>query len=159
MNRALRKFKPDFAIFYDHGAPGLCIKKIHDCKFIWISHHNPSRFADISEDILFSKRDISTAMKLENKALNKFDIAICPSNYMKDVFLKSYKSVPEKIIVIPNLINLDLIEKISKNDFTIGMNPKPNSLNIYIPSAGSVFKGSKYLREIILELEKKQIEN
>ncbi|MFH1049572.1 MAG: glycosyltransferase family 4 protein [bacterium] len=152
IRKPLKEFKPDYVIFPDHGAPGLYIKKILDCKFIWISHHNPSRFANIADGIPYSKKDISTAMKLENTALKKFDVAVCPSNYMKEVFLNSYTVIPKEIVVIPNLINQDLIHNIKKCDFPDEFKTNDNAILIYIPSAGSIFKGSAYIKQIILKL-------
>ncbi len=148
MNLKLSRFNPDFLIVPDHGAPFLFIKKPQNSQAIWISHHNPIRF--INNPLLgnYSQRDAKWANKLEEIALKKVDKVICPSNYMLKVFKATY-NYNNKIYVVPNLFDEALLIKIKKKDVRDKLGLPKNAFIIFFPSGGSVFKGSRYIAEII----------
>lgn len=157
MSRAISVFEPDVIIISDHGAPGLMLRKPKGSKIIIVSHHNPSRFAAHPELQDFSQLDVSWALKLEQKALQKVDGVVCPSRYMKDWFERSYRfSGP--IVVIPNLLNRELLDRTLEVDVREQLSMKPNDVLIYMPSAGSRVKGAKYVMQIIRELGAKRKE-
>lgn len=151
INKSLQLFSPDILILPDHGCPGFFIKKIKGCRNILISHHNPARF--LNEPLLgvYSEKDALCALKIENRALNKIDKVICPSHYMEKVFKETYV-YNGPISVIPNLVDDKLINLISIHDIRKEIGLPANSLLIYIPSAGSKHKGSRFVFEIVRRL-------
>ncbi|HMM19581.1 MAG TPA: glycosyltransferase family 4 protein [Selenomonadales bacterium] len=154
LNIILRKDKPDIIVVPDHGCPGFFIRKINGAKMIWISHHNPMRFY---ENILldeFSRKDAKLATKIENYALKKIDLVICPCKYMREVFQQTYFYKGE-IAVVPNIILERLIENVETANLHELLGLDKDYIIIYIPSAGSYFKGSRYVFEIIRRLSKK----
>ncbi len=148
MNKALSRYNPDFVIIPDHTAPALFFKKPIGSKMILISHHNPRRFSDKKLFPNRSIKDINIAVRLENIALRKIDYVICPSNYMKSEFIKTYK-YNKSISVIHNVLDESIIQGIKPFDLHKRMGLNKNSKIIYVPSAGNVYKGSLLLPEII----------
>lgn len=151
INKTLREFKPDILVLPDNGAPGYFIKKLEGCRNIFISHHNPVRFLDEPLFGIFSKRDAQLAMYIENRTLKKVDKVICPSKYMKEVFNKTHEFTGP-VSVIPNLIDNNFIASIQVSDIRKGLGLSDDAPVIYIPSAGSSLKGSRFVFEIIRRL-------
>jgi len=151
LSTALKKIKPDVIIVSDHGSPLLSIRKPKKSKIILISHHNPIRF--INEPLLgdFSTKDAILASKLEHYTLKKVDIVICPSNYMKNVFIETHKFTGQ-INVIPNIVSEKIIDQVHKNELYEKLNLPNDAIIIYIPSADSVYKGGRYVFEIVRRL-------
>lgn len=148
MSRAISEFGPDAIILSDHGAPGLMLKKPKRSKIILVSHHNPARFIAHSELADFSRLDASWALTLEQSALRKIDAVVCPSQYMKDWFQRSYRfSGP--IRVIPNLLNQELLDRVAEVDIRDQLSLKSHAILIYMPSAASRIKGAQYVLRII----------
>lgn len=148
MGRAIRRFDPDVVILSDHGAPGLFVPKKPGQRFVLISHHNPARFAN--EPLLgdYSQLDARLAIWLEQFVFKKVDQVICPSRYIAKWFHKTY-SFEGSVRVLPNLIDLHLIDSIKSKDVRKEMNLPKNAIIIYLPSAGTLIKGSSFLTEII----------
>jgi glycosyltransferase involved in cell wall biosynthesis len=151
INKFLRQFQPEVIVLPDNGAPGYFIKKIKDCRTIFISHHNPSRFTGEPLLGLFSKIDVQLAMSLENRSLKKVDKVICPSAYMKAVFTKTHE-FKGPIAIIPNLVDNDQISTVPAFDIRKELGMKHDAPVIYIPSAGVRLKGSQFVFEIIRRL-------
>lgn len=150
-NIFLWKFNPDVIVLPDHGAPGLFIFKLKTCKTILISHHNPARFL---HDLFYrSQPDIKMALRIENRVLKKVHSVICPSEYMKSIFEKTYR-FDGPVLVIPNLIDSRLIESITAFDIHKKLDLPYSAPIIYIPSAGSQLKGSQFVYEIVRRLSK-----
>lgn len=151
INKELKKFNPRVVIIPDHGVPGLCIKKIKGSNYVHVSHHNPVRFLNNPFFGYQSEYDAHQAIKLEKRALLKVNKVICPSSYMKEVFISTFgDSLP--VTVIPNLIDNTFIESID----TVLVHDKL-AIDIaipviYIPSGGSSFKGERFVVEIIRRL-------
>ncbi len=154
MGRAIARFDPDLVILSDHGAPGLFVKKRKGQKFFLISHHNPARFAH--EPLLgdYSRLDVELAVKLENIVLRKVDHVICPSRYISKWFHSTY-SFDGPVTVLPNLIDLDLIDSIKPKNIRKKIHLPEQSILVYLPSAGTRIKGSSFLLEIVDGLFKK----
>lgn len=148
ISRDLREFQPDVVILPDHGAPGLYISKPDGARFIWVSHHNPARFLNNPFIPEHCAHDASLALRLENRALRKVDHVVCPSAYMKGKFLDTYR-YDGGISVIPNLIDSETISSIPRSDPRKEMGLPDDAPVVYIPSAGSVFKGADYVLEIV----------
>jgi glycosyltransferase involved in cell wall biosynthesis len=148
MSREISEFGPDVIILSDHGAPGLMLKKPKGSKIILVSHHNPARFVAHPELADFSRLDAIWALRLEQSVLRKIDAVVCPSKYMKDWFQRSYRfSGP--ILVIPNLLNQELLDRIAEVDIREQLSLKPDAALIYMPSAASRTKGAQYVLQII----------
>lgn len=151
VDKALRTFKPDVLILPDNGAPGFFIRKVKDCLTVFISHHNFLRFIDEPLFGKFSRKDAELANKMENITLKKIDKVICPSNYMRIIFNRTHH-FDGPVAVIPNLIDTDLLASIPAFDIRKTLSLPVDSPVIYIPSAGSPFKGSRYVFEIVRRL-------
>ncbi len=151
INKELKKFNPDVIIMPDHGVPGLSIKKIKDAQYIHVSHHNPIRFINNSFFGYQSEYDAHLAVKIEKQALKKVDKVICPSIYMKEVFVSTFGDNPP-VTVIPNLIDTEFIESIETVSVHEKLALNPDFPIIYIPSGGSSIKGERFVIEIIRRL-------
>ena len=151
VGRSLSKFKPDILMLPDYGTPGFFIPKMHGCKTVFISHHNYLRFVDEPLIGKFSRNDARLAHLLEKQSLHKADLVICPSVYMKDVFLNTH-TFPGPVLIIPNLVDPVVIESIVPCDVRSKIGLTDGAPVVYIPSAGSAIKGSRFLFEIIRRL-------
>jgi glycosyltransferase involved in cell wall biosynthesis len=151
ISQELLKYKPDLLILPDHGAPGLFIKIPEGCRTILISHHNPLRF--INQPLLGNhcEADAKAAVKLENIVLKKVDAVICPSRYMKNMFIKTY-TYNRPVFIVPNVMDQTAINAVQPVDIRNKLGLSGNAVVVYIPSAGNKFKGSKYVYEIVRRL-------
>jgi glycosyltransferase involved in cell wall biosynthesis len=153
INRKLQKFQPDIIILPDLGTPNYYIKKPNkDCKMVMISHHNAMRFINNPLIDKHSELDAKLVNDLENKGMANVDEVICPSEYMKEVFINTHKGFNGRIEVVPNIINEDLIEKAPKIDIKEELGMPQNAPLIYIPAANTPVKGPRYVFEIIRRL-------
>ncbi len=151
INKELIKFNPDVVILPDHGVPGFSIRKIKGARYIHISHHNPIRFINNPLFGFQSTYDACLAVKIERKSLAKIDAVICPSNYMKDVFISTFgNKIP--VSVLPNLIDNKFIESIEAVSVNNKIDLDPGFPIVYIPSGGSSVKGERFVIEIIRRL-------
>ena len=148
LNSAIRDFQPDVLILPDHGCPGLFIAKPKGCRTILISHHNPVRFLNNPLWGLRSERDARLAVTCENNVLRKVDVVVCPSHYMHEMFNKTY-AYSGPVTVIPNLVDSSFIASVPVNDIRASLGLREGSALIYIPSAGSIYKGSRFIFEIM----------
>lgn len=148
INASLSSFRPNILILPDNGAPGFFIKKSNGCRSIFISHHNPLRFIDDPLLGKFLRSDTLLTSCLERITLKKVDKVICPSLYMKDVFERTHR-FRGPIAVIPNIVDAELIASLPARDLRQDLLLPHDAPVIYIPSAGSAVKGSRYVFEII----------
>lgn len=151
LNRVIKRFRPTVLILSDHGCPGFSIRKPDRCRTILVSHHNPARFLGNPLWGLHSERDVRWTIALENMALRKIDAVVCPSHYMHDMFMKTY-AYTGTVAVIPNMIDIDMISSVPLRDIRELLGLPKGAILIYIPSAGSVYKGSQFVCEIIRRL-------
>lgn len=150
MSSEITKFDPSVIVLSDHGAPGWMLKKPKKTKIILVSHHNPARFLSIS-GTSYSKLDTRLALRLEQKVLSKVDVVVCPSEYMKTWFEKTYLfSGPVK--AIPNLVDEEFLKEIAPLDLRSQFNLSSDAVLIYMPAAGSLLKGADYLLEIVAQV-------
>jgi glycosyltransferase involved in cell wall biosynthesis len=90
-------------------------------------------------------------VKIESRALAKIDAVICPSNYMKDMFISTFgNKIP--VSVLPNLIDNKFIESIEAVSVNKKIDLDPGFPVVYIPSGGSSVKGERFVIEIIRRL-------
>ncbi|HLZ33037.1 MAG TPA: glycosyltransferase family 4 protein [Nitrospira sp.] len=158
LNSAIREFQPDVLILPDHGCPGLFIAKPRGCRTVLISHHNPIRFLNNPLLGLHSERDARLTVACENKVLRKVDVVVCPSQYMQEMFSKTY-AFAGPVTVIPSMVDSAFIESIPAHDIRASLALKEGSVLIYIPSAGSIYKGSRYVFEIMRRVSAASAEN
>ncbi|MEP6957179.1 MAG: glycosyltransferase family 4 protein [Nitrospirota bacterium] len=158
LNSAIRDFQPDVLILPDHGCPGLFIAKPKGCRTILISHHNPMRFLNNPLWGLHSERDARLTVACENKVLRKVDAVVCPSQYMHEMFSKTY-AYAGPVTVIPNMIDPAFVASIPMNDIRASLGLRESSILIYIPSAGIMYKGSRYVFEIMRRISAASSEN
>ena len=151
LRRAIHRFRPDVLVLPDHCCPGLLMGKPAHCKTILVSHHNPARFLNNPLWRLHSKLDCRLTIMCEHRVLRNVDTVVCPSQYMKDMFVKTY-SYRGPVMVIPNLVDVELMASIPTRDLRRELNLPDDSLMVYIPSAGNIYKGSRYVCEIIRRL-------
>ena len=151
LNKKLNQFRPDIIIVPDKNVPHYLIKKPKDAQLMLIAHHNYKRFRNRPLLGLQDWLDADIATSMENKAMAKVDYVISPSSYMLNKYAQStYNGVNQ--IIIPNFIDEALL---SSNPISTPFDAFFNTgLVIYIPSAGSQIKGSKYVFEIIRRLSK-----
>jgi glycosyltransferase involved in cell wall biosynthesis len=148
LRHMISRFRPDVLILSDHGCPGLLIGKPPHCKTVLVSHHNPARFLNNPLWGLHSEVDARLTIACENRILRNVDEVICPSHYMKDMFVKTYRFAGP-ISVIPNLVDADAVAAITPRDLRSRLNLPDDALMVYIPSAGNPYKGSRFVFEII----------
>lgn len=153
INFSLSRFRPDVLVLPDHGCPGFFIKKGRYYTIL-ISHHNPARFLNNPLFGIHSEKDARMAIQTENRALKKVDRVICPSNYMKETFMKTYE-FNGPIVVVPNVIDDRLISSIPVDDVRKHLGLREDAVMVYIPSAGSKYKGSSLVFEIIRRLSER----
>ncbi|OGR33186.1 MAG: hypothetical protein A2091_02810 [Desulfuromonadales bacterium GWD2_61_12] len=149
-NWQLRQLNPDIVILPDHGAPGLFVGK-RDRKIFLVAHHNPARF--IGNPLVgdFCPIDAGNAVSLEQRALWKYDGVICPSEYMRESFNGTY-AFAGAVTVIPNLVDDVTIAAIPVAELRNKLDLSESAPIVFIPSAGSRTKGSRYVYEIIRRL-------
>ena len=147
----IQNFKPDVLVLPDHECPGLAIGRPPGCRTILVSHHNPARFLHNLFWRRHSERDARMTIRCENHVLKNVDAVVCPSEYMRDMFEKTY-AYPGPVTVIPNLVDTGMIAATPAQDLRAVLRLPQDALLIYIPSAGSVYKGSRFVFEIIRRL-------
>lgn len=150
LNKHLRRFQPDIILIADNFVPGYLLKKPKVSKLVCFAHHNYIRFRN---NILLEDNDwldIDVAHSMEQKAIRRVDAIISPSEHM----ISSYKDTTYKnkpIFNIPNFIEEKVLHSISNKTTVPSVFPKDKKV-VYIPSAGSVVKGKRYVFEIIRRL-------
>jgi glycosyltransferase involved in cell wall biosynthesis len=147
----IREFQPGIIVLPDQGAPSAFWPKFKNSKTFLISHNNPRRYLDEPLIGLHSHKDANYAIKLEEMALKKVDVVICPSEYMKEMFIATY-SFKGPIEVVPNVIDSVSIDKVENAALYCGQVIQAEIPIIYIPSAGSPYKGCQFVFEIIRRL-------
>ncbi|WP_020561483.1 glycosyltransferase family 4 protein [Methylosarcina fibrata] len=151
INRSLKTFQPNLLFLPDNGSPGFFIRPPEGCKTIFISHHNYLRFQENPILGHFSSFDARLAMFFEQKTMPRIDAVVCPSRYMKETFLRTHQYDGE-VKVIPNLVNRDFIASIPPANLHRILEMPEDAPIVYIPSAGTGIKGSRYVFEIIRRL-------
>lgn len=149
--RKIKSFAPDIIIVPDHGAPSALWPKMPDRKIVFMSHNNPARFLDEPLFGLHSKSDAEWAVSIENKAISKADVVVCPSQYMASIFSKTYQFDGE-VEVVHNLIDNALIDEAEVSNMRQFLGLSDEDPLVYIPSAGSRFKGERFVFEIVRRL-------
>lgn len=151
LRRTIHRFRPDALVLSDHGCPGLLIGKPRNCRTILVSHHNPARFLNNPLWRLHSELDSRLTIRCENRVLQNVDAVVCPSQYMREMFNKTY-DYSGPVTVIPNLVDVELIAATPARDIRSILGLPDDSVMVYIPSAGNTYKGSRFVFEIVRRL-------
>lgn len=144
----LRKFAPDIVIVPDHGPVSAFWPALPNAKIIYVSHHNTMRFH--KEPLLgeHSEKDALMGRYLEQCAISKADAVVCPSHYMKKVFQETYK-FNGSVEVIANMVDDIVMRGVHATPLHEILGLSQYAPIVYIPSAGSVYKGSQFVMELI----------
>ena len=146
--RRILHYAPDMIIVPDHGAPiAFCPSNPRVC-IIYVAHHIEARFG--GEPLLgfHAPREIARVTAMEQRALDRADGVVCVSRYMATVARATYRcAVP--MTVIPNPIAVEEIDRIPPGDHRTRYQLAAATPIVYIPSAGSVYKGSAFVPEIV----------
>ncbi len=147
----LRRFAPQLLVVPDHSAPMLMLPRLPGCRHLLVCHHNPMRF--LGEPLLgrYSEKDARLAVALEQRALAKIDRVVCPSRYMAGVFARTFRFAGP-VSVIPNLVDTVLLDGVEPRDLRSILGLPADAAVVYVPSAGSKYKGSRYVFEILRRL-------
>jgi glycosyltransferase involved in cell wall biosynthesis len=152
LEKQIKNWNPEVIVFPDQGAPAFWLRNAKRKNQIWISiqHHHPMRFLGQPEFGLHSPRDARMAFQLEARGLEYIDYVLCPSGAMAEFFLKSFAlEIPrltQRLRVIPNLMEPSLIRSILSG---VQREQTLRKVKVYIPSAGSRFKGSDVLLDLL----------
>lgn len=149
----LRRFAPEILVAPDHGAPMAWLPRLPNCQHVLICHHNPMRFLNNPLLGVYSVKDARLAVALEQRAVDRMDRVVCPSAYMRGVFSETFRFAGP-VAVIPNLIDANSLDAIQARDLRGELGLPPDAPLIYIPSAGSKYKGTRFVFEIMRRLSK-----
>lgn len=147
MNRELRQIRPDQIIIPDHCAPGLFLDK-GDARVTLVTHHNPARFIDNPLIGDFCPIDVRQAVALEQRVLQKVDGVIAPSHYMEGVFRGTFR-YDGPVMTIHNPLDASVMEQVPARDPRSELGLPAQAPLVYIPSAGSVLKGERFIAQIV----------
>ena len=150
--RKLRTFSPDVTIIPDLGAPAAFWPDLGG-KTILIAHHNPLRFLGQPLFGGHSAKDAHLALRLERLALKRVDAVVCPSRYMTKIFAETYP-FRGPVHVIPNMVDSKAIDTAPESRLHAMMGLAAGLPIVYIPSAGSVYKGSRFVFELIRRISR-----
>jgi glycosyltransferase involved in cell wall biosynthesis len=149
---AIDRYRPDVVISPDKGCPLAFARKPAGARIVWISHHNPMRFVGPEASPRLSALDARLAVSVENRALRKTDLVLCPSEYMRGAFLRTYRFAGP-VEIFPNLVS-DQLEQLSA--------PAPPLRELlglagdaplfYLPGAGTAVKGARFLVPLLAEI-------
>jgi glycosyltransferase involved in cell wall biosynthesis len=142
--KRMRDWKPDIVVFPDQASPACWLEKLPGQRWIQVSHHQALRFVHQPEIGEHSLRDALSALRFEREQVSRSDLCVAPSQYMKGVF-QSFVSTSVPVEVIPNLVE----EGSSIPNKAVGTYTR-----VFIPSAGSRFKGSEIVPEIISAVDR-----
>ncbi len=147
----IRAYSPDLIVVPDKGAISAFWSKKLKSKTLFVSHSNPLRFLDNPLIGHRSAADAKLAFKLEQMALNNCLAVICPSNYMRNVFLGSYR-FNGRSAIIPNIcasIDPDTVGNFDRKEILNRYKLSVDVPIIYIPAADNHNKGRQFVFEIV----------
>lgn len=144
LNRPIREFAPDILIIPDNNVPLYWIRK-GKYKTLWVTHNIYLRFRNNPLISNYSWIDIDIAHSMESRAIKKADFILSPSYYMIDEYHKSFKNNYPSFVIHNFIINNEVRKIIESTKDLI----QPVFPMIFMPSAGTINKGSRYTFEII----------
>jgi glycosyltransferase involved in cell wall biosynthesis len=151
INRALRRFAPDFILCPDNYVPGLALKKPAHSRLVWIAHHNFRRFEGNPLIGPASWIDLQLAHRLELRALKKADAVVAVSDYMAQVTRDTLDPTCP-LHVVRNYVDPGILGEAEPSDLRQRLRLTDSQPIIHLPSAGRPVKGERYTFEIIRRL-------
>ncbi len=151
LNRFLKTVNPDIIVLPDHGAPGLFVTAGKNSRLFLIAHHNPARFTGNPLLGDFCPLDAELAVEVERHVFRKIAGVICPSDYMLNSVIETYGN-DRPMTIIPNVVDIEALTAVTKARFDERFDISPEAPVVYLPSAGSKLKGSRFVFEIIRRL-------
>lgn len=148
--RRIAQYAPDVALVPDHGAPSALVPRSGCGRVVFISHHSTLRFAGGGLSA-YCDKDLRLAGRLEQRAVDRALGVVCPSGYMRDVFLGAYRAHCP-VEVIPNVVDTRSLEEIPCSSMPDEHGLARDVHIVHIPSAGNHLKGSEFVPEIVAEL-------
>jgi len=145
-------FGPDVIIVPDRGLPLLWLDIPRGCRVIEVEHHNPARFnSPIMLAMVPAQRDIALAVRLGQRALAKATVVVCPAQYMRDEFEKTYQfSGP--VEVIPHVMDDAAFDAITPTPVSKYLGLAADTPIVYVPAGGAAVKGERYVFALIQRL-------
>ena len=158
LSEPLALFRPAIIIVPDKGCPLAFVRKPPGARVIWISHHNPMRFLDIDSSPPLSALDAKLALRIEARGLEKADLVVCPSRYMREQFRKTYRFAGP-VEVVPNLLTEDLeAERTVAPPLRQVLGLAGSTPIFYLPGAGTSVKGGGFLTPLLSEIGRRYSE-
>jgi glycosyltransferase involved in cell wall biosynthesis len=152
-NRIIKQFDPDFILAPDNNLPAYALRKPANSKLIWFCRNNYARFRDHPLLTNMSWLDVDLATSMERRALVKADAVVCPSRYMVNEYSKSFPvNVP--ITTINNFLFRSELESLEPFPIHRELGINSGTPVVYLPSAGTINKGARYLFEIVRRISK-----
>jgi glycosyltransferase involved in cell wall biosynthesis len=150
------RFRPDVIIVPDRGAPLLWLDVPARCRVIQVEHHNPARFSSpLMLAMAPARRDIALAVHLNQRALAKANVVVCPAHYMLEEFQKTYR-FSGATIVIPHVMDDSAFEQIAPVSVATHLGLANGTPIVYVPAGGSPVKGERYVFALIQRLRKQR---
>ena len=152
LREPLECFRPDVILVPDKGCPLIFLRKPEGARLIWIAHHNPMRFLAPEAGLALSELDAKLAVALESRGLRKADLVLCPSNYMREQFLATYR-FDGPVELFPNLIS-DEVEQDRKVTPPLRqlLGLEDSAPLFCLPGAGTSVKGGRFLAPLLAEI-------
>jgi len=148
----LERFRPDVIISPDKGCPLAFARKPNGARLVWIAHNNPMRFLALDSSPPPSALDARLAVAVESLDLRKADLVLCPSRYMRDEFLRTYR-FDGPVEVFPNLISEELDSVRSATPpLRAVLEIAADAPLFYLPAAATTVKGGRFLAPLLAEI-------
>ena len=116
---SLFMIKNDYDIIHIHDSQGYWytfVPKIFRKKIIYTSHGETTYYYEIMKPKgFFKEAKARIAIKIQKRLIEKADIVVAVSEYVKKCIIKYYKTDPKKIVVIYNGVDTDKFKPLKKN--------------------------------------------
>lgn len=153
INPLLIQYNPEIVFLPSNGVPVSKLVKIPNARYFHICHHNPMQYIGNPLMTEHSLADAKKAIAFEQKALSKIDVVICVSNYMKYLFMQTFR-FEKTVVVLPNIVDDSYINTIQKIDLHLLLEVDKNYPIVYIPAGGIKTKGEQFVIELIRRISR-----
>lgn len=153
LNAVIKRFHPDFILVPDNNVPAYGLWKPPGCKLVWFCRNNNARFRNHRLLTYLNWLDVELATSMERRALRKADMVVCPSQYMVHEFARSFV-VDAPVSLINNFMFRDELTAIDAMPIHDELGIDRETPVVYIPSAGTINKGTRYVFEIVRRISK-----
>ena len=153
INKLFIEYNPQIVFLPSNGVPISSLVKLPNARYFLICHHNPMQYIGNPLMDEHSLIDAQKAIDVEQKSLFKIDVVISVSNYMKSLFIQTFK-FDKSIVVLPNIVDDAYINTIEKIDLHHFMKMDSNFPIVYIPAGGMKTKGEQFVIELMRRISK-----